>query len=112
MASSRLRLVAAASCKLIVHSGRAQGCGIGRVSPPWMGLSSAPAPAGLGGVALPADNSAGRLQPGEHMSQGVVSAVYLAPTAGAGLLPVAQARALPAQGLEGDRYFLGTGSFS
>jgi MOSC domain-containing protein YiiM len=43
---------------------------------------------------------------------GVVEAIYLAESAGAELVPVTQVRALVGQGLEGDRYARGAGSFS
>jgi MOSC domain-containing protein YiiM len=42
----------------------------------------------------------------------VVRAIYLAPAAGAPPAAVAEALAVPGRGLEGDRYFLGVGSFS
>jgi MOSC domain-containing protein YiiM len=42
----------------------------------------------------------------------IVSAIYLAPGAGDVLVAVPQVRAVPQRGLEGDRYFLGVGSFS
>ena len=43
---------------------------------------------------------------------GTISAIYLAPAAGAALTVVPQVRAMPGHGLEGDRYFLGVGSYS
>lgn len=43
---------------------------------------------------------------------GVVHAIYLAGRAGDTLRQVQRVRAVPDRGLEGDRYFLGAGSFS
>ena len=43
---------------------------------------------------------------------GIVRAIYLAPAAGALPVGVAAATAVAGRGLEGDRYFLGVGSFS
>jgi hypothetical protein len=43
---------------------------------------------------------------------GRVEAIYVAPKAGDPLTAAGEARALPGQGLEGDRYALGVGSFS
>jgi MOSC domain len=43
---------------------------------------------------------------------GTVVSLHLAPTAGAPMETVAEVRALPGRGLEGDRYFLGTGVYS
>jgi MOSC domain-containing protein YiiM len=44
--------------------------------------------------------------------EGTVRAIYLAPSAGAAPVRVDEARAVAGRGLEGDRYFLGVGSFS
>jgi MOSC domain-containing protein YiiM len=46
------------------------------------------------------------------MGPPAVTAIYLAPTASAALVPVCEVRAAPERGLEGDRYYLGQGSFS
>ena len=46
------------------------------------------------------------------MSQATIRAIYLAPESRAPPVPVREARVLPERGLEGDRYFLGAGSFS
>ena len=46
------------------------------------------------------------------MSQATIHAIYLAPAARAAPVSVTEARILPDRGLEGDRYFLGAGSFS
>jgi MOSC domain-containing protein YiiM len=43
---------------------------------------------------------------------GVVRAIYLAPAAEAAPVAVGEARVVLERGLEGDRYFLGVGSFS
>jgi MOSC domain-containing protein YiiM len=43
---------------------------------------------------------------------GTVRAIYLAPAAGAPAVGVPQATVVAGRGLEGDRYFLGVGSFS
>ena len=43
---------------------------------------------------------------------GIVREIYLAPAAGAAPAPVEAALAVAGRGLEGDRYFLGVGSFS
>ena len=42
----------------------------------------------------------------------MVRAIYLAPSAGAAPVRVDESRAVAGRGLEGDRYFLGVGSFS
>ena len=46
------------------------------------------------------------------MAAGVVGAVYVAADAGEAPVAVGRVRAVPRSGLEGDRYFLGCGSFS
>ena len=46
------------------------------------------------------------------MWQGSVVSIHLAPKAAAPMESVAEARAVPGRGLEGDRYFLGTGVYS
>jgi MOSC domain-containing protein YiiM len=46
------------------------------------------------------------------MHAGIVRAVYIAPVAKESMLAVPQILAVPGKGLEGDRYFLGCGSFS
>lgn len=46
------------------------------------------------------------------MFKGRVEAVFLATQAGAAMRPVAEARAVAGRGLEGDRYFAGTGRYS
>jgi MOSC domain-containing protein YiiM len=46
------------------------------------------------------------------MAAGVVGAVYVAADAGEAPVAVERVRAVPGRGLEGDRYFLGCGSFS
>jgi MOSC domain-containing protein YiiM len=46
------------------------------------------------------------------MWQGSVVSIHIAPEAGAPLVAVPQARALPGQGLEGDRYCTGRGHYS
>jgi MOSC domain-containing protein YiiM len=46
------------------------------------------------------------------MHAGIVRAVYVAPAAKEPMAAVPQAVAVAGQGLEGDRYFLGCGSFS
>ena len=43
---------------------------------------------------------------------GTVRAIYVAAAAGAAPVAVGEARAVAGRGLEGDRYFLGVGSFS
>jgi MOSC domain-containing protein YiiM len=49
---------------------------------------------------------------GKQVKTGIVRGIYLAPAARQPLLAVAQVRAIPGKGLEGDRYFHGSGSFS
>jgi MOSC domain-containing protein YiiM len=44
--------------------------------------------------------------------QGSVAGIHLAPEAGAAMRAVSEVRAVPGKGLEGDRYFLGTGFYS
>jgi MOSC domain-containing protein YiiM len=44
--------------------------------------------------------------------QGSVVGIHLAPEAGAAMRAVSEVRAVPGKGLEGDRYFLGTGFYS
>jgi MOSC domain-containing protein YiiM len=46
------------------------------------------------------------------MNTGVISAIHVAAGAGEPLLAVSRVQAVPGRGLEGDRYFLGQGSFS
>jgi MOSC domain-containing protein YiiM len=46
------------------------------------------------------------------MYQGKLLAIYITPAAGQPLQLVEQAHAVPGKGLEGDRYFLETGSYS
>jgi MOSC domain-containing protein YiiM len=46
------------------------------------------------------------------MTQPTLLAIYLTPQAGGALTAVQQARAIAGRGLEGDRYFLGAGSYS
>lgn len=46
------------------------------------------------------------------MFQGQLIAIYITPAAGQSLQSVEQAGAIPGRGLEGDRYFLGTGLYS
>ncbi|MGH7276559.1 MAG: MOSC domain-containing protein [Candidatus Rokuibacteriota bacterium] len=46
------------------------------------------------------------------MWQGSVVSIHIAPKAAAPMESVAEARAVPGRGLEGDRYFLGTGVYS
>src|SRR5712692_7019018 len=46
------------------------------------------------------------------MWQGSVVSIHLAPKAAAPMESVAEARAVPGRGLEGDRYFLGAGVYS
>lgn len=46
------------------------------------------------------------------MWQGSVVSIHVAPAAAQPLQPVAEVRAVPGRGLEGDRYFLGAGYYS
>ena len=46
------------------------------------------------------------------MFEGSVDSIYIAPTAGEKVTRVGEVRAIPGKGLEGDRYFLGQGTFS
>jgi MOSC domain-containing protein YiiM len=46
------------------------------------------------------------------MFQGQLIGIFITPTAGQPLQAVAQALAIPGKGLEGDRYFQGTGLYS
>jgi len=46
------------------------------------------------------------------MFQGRLITIFVAPAAGQPLRPVDEAHAAPGRGLEGDRYFLGTGLYS
>jgi MOSC domain-containing protein YiiM len=46
------------------------------------------------------------------MSQGNVVSIHIAPQARESLAAVEQARAVPGKGLEGDRYFLSSGTYS
>jgi MOSC domain len=46
------------------------------------------------------------------MWQGNVVSIHIAPRAAAPMESLAEARAVPGRGLEGDRYFLGTGVYS
>jgi MOSC domain-containing protein YiiM len=43
---------------------------------------------------------------------GVVAGLYIAPDKGAPMRALAEVRAVPGRGLEGDRYFLGAGTFT
>ncbi len=45
------------------------------------------------------------------MNNGKVISIFITPTGGAALQPVTSAKAVPGQGLEGDRYFKRTGTF-
>lgn len=44
--------------------------------------------------------------------EGTVVSIHIAPTASAPTLSVAEVRAVPGKGLEGDRYFMTTGTYS
>lgn len=44
--------------------------------------------------------------------EGVVVSIHIAPAASVPTVPVAEVRAVPGKGLEGDRYFAGAGTFS
>ena len=46
------------------------------------------------------------------MWQGRVVAIHIAPQAAAPMVSVAEVRAVAGRGLDGDRYFLGTGFYS
>jgi MOSC domain-containing protein YiiM len=46
------------------------------------------------------------------MFQGKLISIFIAPAAGQPLTEIKQARAIPGKGLEGDRYFQGTGLYS
>ena len=46
------------------------------------------------------------------MWQGNVVSIHIAPAASAPMVTLAEVRAVPGRGLEGDRYFLGTGHYS
>jgi MOSC domain-containing protein YiiM len=46
------------------------------------------------------------------MWQGSVVSIHIAPAASAPMVTLAEVRAVPGRGLEGDRYFLGTGHYS
>ncbi len=46
------------------------------------------------------------------MSEGTVLSIHIAPEAQAAMQTVAEVRAFPGRGLEGDRYFAGTGFWS
>lgn len=46
------------------------------------------------------------------MWQGSVASIHIAREAGAPMASIAEARAVPGRGLEGDRYFLGRGRYS
>jgi MOSC domain-containing protein YiiM len=46
------------------------------------------------------------------MWQGNVVSIHIAPEGGAHMITVPEARAVPGRGLEGDRYFAGTGHYS
>jgi hypothetical protein len=41
-----------------------------------------------------------------------ISAIYIAPSAGAAMQALAQAKLIPGEGIEGDRYAIGMGAFS
>ncbi len=47
-----------------------------------------------------------------RMFEGEVIGIYIAPEAGDEMLPVDEVHAVPGRGLEGDRYFVGEGTFS
>ncbi len=49
---------------------------------------------------------------GNQMAPGTVVSIHITPTAGAPVSSVKEVRAVPGKGLEGDRYFDGTGTFS
>ena len=51
-------------------------------------------------------------QPSDLTSSGVVSAIHIARGATRPMESVSEARAIPGQGLEGDRYFRKTGTYS
>ena len=46
------------------------------------------------------------------MSTGTVAGIFISPAAAAPMVPIAQVRAVPGRGLEGDRYALAVGTFS
>ena len=46
------------------------------------------------------------------MTQGTLVGIHIAPKAGAPLVEISEVLAVPERGLEGDRYYLGEGSFS
>lgn len=46
------------------------------------------------------------------MFRGVLSAIHIAPDQRLPMVPVSEVKVVPGRGLEGDRYFLRTGSFS
>ena len=46
------------------------------------------------------------------MWQGLVVSLHIAPEASVKMVTVPEVRAVPGRGLEGDRYFLGTGFYS
>ncbi|MGH7352280.1 MAG: MOSC domain-containing protein, partial [Candidatus Methylomirabilales bacterium] len=46
------------------------------------------------------------------MWEGTVVSIHIAPTGAASTVPVAQVRAIAGKGLEGDRYFNHTGTYS
>lgn len=46
------------------------------------------------------------------MENGIVVAIFTAPTKGAPMQPAGAVRAVPGRGLEGDRYYKGEGAFS
>lgn len=45
-------------------------------------------------------------------ASGEVAAIYIAPAKGAAMVSLTEARAVPGQGIEGDRYFKGSGTYS
>lgn len=49
---------------------------------------------------------------GNHIATATVVSIHITSTATAPVSPVEKARAVPGKGLEGDRYFDGTGTFS
>ena len=49
---------------------------------------------------------------GSAMWTGELVGIFIAPFAKATMVPVSEVRAIPGRGLEGDRYFLGQGTFS
>jgi len=46
------------------------------------------------------------------MWEGTVVSIHIAPEASAAMQPITEVRAFPGRGIEGDRYFAGTGFYS